>query len=172
MRKTFDKVFAVVRVTICSILADQYIGQDGYDADTGKSLAAQVVNFLIGHDLEKLASMTVEPKKSLIRSLIPNVPKLANEAMMRYSDLPEVIIQSLRIDNVLSYAEHEKTYLTSSRKQGIENILSIYEYMVPDEPDIPKYYKIANMFYKNHKYLVIDPDKIGVVETDYSKFTV
>ena len=114
-------------------------------------LAGQVVNYLMGEDIDEIHKNAQEPTKTVIGQIKDQIPKRAHQLMARDDSTREVIVATLRMISVLKFAIIGESYMTSPQKQRVENLLVEYgrEFRYEMTPD--KYMALAHTYYKQKK---------------------
>jgi len=103
------------------------------DGNTAKALAAQVVNFLMGEDIDEIARVSEEPLRSRIMDILPQVRKRAAEYMQADRQTREIIVATHRMTSVLNFWKYEIAWLQSPEKMRIERLLVEYGPEFPQE---------------------------------------
>jgi hypothetical protein len=104
------------------------------DGEAASALAAQVVNFLKGEDIDEgIARVSDETPRSVIRSILPQVRQRAAEYMQADRQTREIIVATLRMTTVLNFGEYGIAWLQSPAKMRIERLLVEYGPEFPEE---------------------------------------
>lgn len=103
------------------------------DGEAASALAAQVVNFLKGEDIEEIARVKDEPLRSLIKSILPQVRQRAAECMRADGQTREIIVATLRMTTVLNFGKYGRAWFQNPAKMRIEQLLVEYGSEFPEE---------------------------------------
>ena len=71
--RSFETCLRLTQVALCDDLRDIYSSQ--MDGEAASTLAAQVVNFLKGEDIDEIARIKDEPLRSRIMAILPRLGK-------------------------------------------------------------------------------------------------
>ena len=96
------------------------------DGEAAKTLAAQVVNFLMGEDIDEIARVSDEPLRSRIMAVLPQVRRRAAECMQADRQTREIIVATLRMTSILNFGKYGRTWLQNPAKMRIERLLVEY----------------------------------------------
>jgi hypothetical protein len=145
-----DEAFAVclrlLQVDLFADLENIYSSQmDGHAAGT---LAAQVVNFLKGEDIDEIARVSDEPLRSRIMAILPQVRQRAAEYMQADGRTREIIVATLRMKSVLNFGKYGEAWLESSEKTRIERVLVEYGPEFPEEIKPAAYMKLFSAYHE------------------------
>jgi hypothetical protein len=103
------------------------------DVEVVRTLAAQVVNFLKGEDIDEIARVSDEPLRSRIMAVLPQVRQRAAEYMQADRQTREIIVATLRMKSVLNFGKYGEAWLQSPAKMRIERLLVEYGPEFPEE---------------------------------------
>jgi hypothetical protein len=103
------------------------------DGEVAGALAAQVVNFLKGEDIDEIARVSGEPLRSRIMAVLPQVRQRAAEYMQADRQTREIIVATLRMNSVLNFGKYGEEWLQSPAKMRIERLLVEYGPEFPEE---------------------------------------
>ncbi len=129
--RSFETCLRVIQVDLFAELSNTYSSQ--MDGETAKTLAAQVVNFLKGEDIEEIARVKDEPLRSLIKSILPQVRQRAAECMQADRQTREIIVATLRMTTVLNFGKYGRAWFQNPAKMRIEPLLVEYGPEFPEE---------------------------------------
>ena len=101
--RSFEKCLRLTQVALCDELRDIYSSQ--MDGEVASTLAAQIVNFLKGVDIDEIARVKDEPLRSRIMAILPQVRQRAAECMQADRQTREIIVATLRMTNVPEFRE-------------------------------------------------------------------
>ena len=146
--KCFEQGLRDIQVTLFVILRTQYSAE--MDGESARVLAAQVVNYLKGEDIESVIASTPEPLKSQICHLKDRIPERARGAMALGKGIREVVVATLRMKTVLAFGLSGDSYFQSDEMKRIESVLSVYGPEFPQEVDPKAYLGMARRFRKSH----------------------
>lgn len=130
-----DEAFAVslraLQVDLFADLCNIYSLQ--VDGEVANALAAGVVNFLKGEDIDEIARASDSPKRSWIVAVLPQVRQRAAEYMQADRQTREIIVATLRMKSVLNFGKYGEAWLQSPEKMRIERLLVEYGPEFPEE---------------------------------------
>ena len=129
--KLFTTCLRVVQVDLYSDLYTTYRSEMNDEA--AKVLAAQVVNFLKGEDIDEIARVSDEPLRSRIMAVLPQVEQRAAECMRTDRYTREIIVATLRMISILMFGKQGNVWLRSPAKARIERLLVEYGPEFPQE---------------------------------------
>jgi len=127
----FSMSFRLLNVDLCVDVRNFYSSQ--MDDNAARALAAQVVNFLKGEDIDEIARVSEEPLRSRIMAILPKVRQSAAEYMQADRKTREIIVATLRMTSVLNFWKYETAWLESLEKMRIERLLVEYGPEFPQE---------------------------------------
>ncbi|HTU44756.1 MAG TPA: hypothetical protein VMF91_06825 [Bryobacteraceae bacterium] len=116
------------------------------NSESAGVLAAQVVNYLKGEDIECIIASSPEPIKSQICQVKDRIAECARNAMTLHKSVRKVIVATLRIKAVLNFRLMGDAYLESDEKKRIESMLSIYGPEFPGAVDPKMYLTVSRRF--------------------------
>jgi hypothetical protein len=119
------------KVDLCSDLNNIYSSQ--LESNVARILAAQVVNFLMGEDIDEIARDSDEPLRSWIMVILPQVRQRAAEYMQADRQTREIIVATHRMTSVVNFGKYGIAWLQSPEKMRIERLLVKYGPEFPEE---------------------------------------
>jgi hypothetical protein len=129
-----EEAFAVslrtLQVDLATDICNVYSSQ--MDHKVARALAAQVVNFLKGEDIDEIARVSDEPLRSRIMAVLPQVRQRAAEYMQADRQTREIIVATLRMKSVLNFGKYGEAWFENPAKMRIERLLVEYG------PEFPK----------------------------------
>lgn len=133
---TAEQLFAtclrLIQVDLYSDLRTTYSSQ--MDGEAASALAAQVVNFLKGEDVDEgIARVSDETRRPVIRSILPQVRQRAAECMRADRRTREIIVATLRMTTVLNFGKYGRAWFHNPAKMRIERLLVEYGPEFPEE---------------------------------------
>jgi hypothetical protein len=128
--RSFEMCLRAIQVDLYADLRNIYSSQ--MDGEAASALAAQVVNFLKGEDIDEIPRVSDETRRSVIRSILPQVRQRAAECMQADRRTREIIVATLRMTSILNFWKSEIAWLQSPAKMRIERLLVEYG------PEFPK----------------------------------
>ena len=144
----FEKGLRLIQVTLFARLHLQY--STTMEKESAGVLAAQVVNYLKGEDIELVIESTPEPLKSQIAQIKDSLPERAANAMAESHSTREVIVATLRMREVLKFMLQGEVYLQSEEHRRISGLLLPYGPEFPEEIKPERYMQMAEMYYQEH----------------------
>jgi hypothetical protein len=120
-----------MKVDLCADLNNIYSSQ--MENKLARTLAAQVVNFLMGEDIDGIARDSDEPLRSWIMVVLPQVRQRAAEYMQADRQTREIIVATHRMSSVVNFGKYEIAWLQSPEKMRIERLLVEYGPEFPEE---------------------------------------
>ena len=129
--RSFSRCLRLIQVDLYSELSNIYSSQ--MDVETANTLAAQVVNFLKGEDIEEIARAKNEPLRSWIMAILPEVRQRAAECMQADRQTREIIVATLRMTNVVNFWTYGEAWLQNPAKMRIQQLLVEYGPEFPEE---------------------------------------
>lgn len=122
------------------------------DTNTADVLAAQVLDYLQGEDIEQIKERVPKDNRSsvmVIMNKIKNqVVKRADEKMKIDKETRELIVYTLRMKLVLKFGSKGESYLNAAEKIRIDKILEKYGLEFPKEVNPDYYASIATHYYE------------------------
>jgi len=103
------------------------------DREAARTLAAQVVNFIMGEDIDEIARVSDEPLRSRIMAILPQVRQRAAECMQADRQTREIIVATLRMTTVLNFGKYGRAWFQNPAKMRIERLLVEYGPEFPEE---------------------------------------
>jgi hypothetical protein len=101
--------------------------------EAARVLAAQVVNFLKGEDIDEIARVSDEPLRSRIMAILPQVEQRALECMRTDRHIREIIVATLRMTSILMFAKQGKAWFQNPAQARITRLLVEYGPEFPQE---------------------------------------
>ena len=129
--RSFATCLRAIQVDLFADLSNIYSSQ--MDCEAARTLAAQVVNFLIGGDIDEIARVSDEPLRSWIMAILPQVRQRAAECMQADRQTREIIVANLRMTNVLNFWTYGTAWLHNPAKMRIQQLLVEYGPEFPEE---------------------------------------
>jgi hypothetical protein len=129
--KAVSMSLRALKVDLFADLSNIYSSQ--MDHEVAKTLAAQVVNFLMGGDINEIARVSDEPLRSRIMAILPQVRQRAAEYMQADRQIREIIVATHRMTSVLNFAKYGTAWLQNPEKMRIEQLLVEYGPEFPEE---------------------------------------
>jgi hypothetical protein len=129
--RSFETCLRLIQVDLCADLRNIYSSQ--MDGEAARTLAAQVVNFLKGEDIDEIARVSDEPLRSRIMAILPQVRQRAAECMQADRQTREIIVATLRMTSILMFGKYERAWLQNPAKMRIEQLLVEYGPEFPEE---------------------------------------
>jgi hypothetical protein len=117
------------------------------EGEAAKTLAAQVVNFLKGEDLDEIARVSDGPLRSRIMALLPQVQQRAAECMQADRQTREIIVATLRMATVLNFGKYGRAWFQNPAKMRIERLLVEYGPEFPEEITPETYVQLAAAYH-------------------------
>jgi len=129
--RSFATCLRAIQVDLCEDLSNIYSLQMDYRV--ARTLAAQVVNFLKGEDIDEIARVSDEPLRSRIMDILPQVRQRAAECMQADRQTREIIVATLRMTSVLNFGKYGRVWFQDPAKMRIEHLLVEYGPEFPEE---------------------------------------
>jgi hypothetical protein len=143
--ENFAMCLRAMKVDMCADLSNIYSSQ--MESEAARTLAAQVVNFLMGEDIEEIARVSDEPLRSRIMAILPQVRQRAAEYMQADRQTREIIVATLRMTTFLNFGEYGLAWLQSPAKMRIERLLVEYGPEFPEEITPAAYIKLFTSYH-------------------------
>jgi hypothetical protein len=125
--------------------------------DDARALAALVVNFLKGEDINEIARVSDEPLRSRIMAVLPQVEQRAEECMQTDPHTREIIVATLRMTSVLMFGKYGKAWFRNPAKIRIENLLVKYGPEFPQEITPSAYRRLTGTYHAlKYKWAELD----------------
>ena len=144
-----DENFAIclrlMKVDLCEDLRNIYSSQ--MDDKAARTLAAQVVNFLMGEDIDEIARVSVEPLRSRIMAILPKVRQRAAEYIQADRQTGEMIVATLRMTTFLNFWKYGEAWFQDPAKMRIERLLAEYGPEFPEEITPAAYVQLFATFH-------------------------
>ena len=135
-----------VRVDLAEDLCNIYSSQ--MDREAARTLTAQVVNFLMGEDIDEIARVSDEPLRSRIMAILPRVRQRAAECMQADRQTREIIVVTLRMTTVLNFGKYGRAWFQNPAKMRIERLLVEYGPEFPEEINPAAYEQLATRYHE------------------------
>ena len=142
--REFETCLRLIQVALCEGLHTIYRSQ--MNDDDARYLAAQVVNFLQGMDIDELARAKDEPLRSRIMAILPQVEQRAAECMQADRQTREIIVATLRMTSFLNFGKYGRAWFQSPAKMRIERLLVEYGPEFPEEINPAAYEQLAAIY--------------------------
>ena len=143
--QSFETCLRAIQVDLFSDVSNIYSSR--MDGEAAKTLAAQVVNFLKGEDIDEIARKSDEPLRSRIMAILPQVSQRAAECMQADRQTREIIVATLRMTTVLNFGKHGKAWFQNPAKMRIERLLAEYGPEFPEEINPEAYEQLAARYH-------------------------
>jgi len=167
--RSFATCLRVIQVDLLADLRNIYSSQ--MDGEAASALAAQVVKFLKGEDIDEgIARVSDETRRSLIRSILPQVRQRAAECMRADRQTREIIVATLRMTTVLNFGKYGRAWFQSPTKMRIEQLLVEYGPEFPEEINLAAYEQLSARYHavKRHRLAYLTLLERGVPQ-DYAQ---
>jgi hypothetical protein len=129
--KNFALCLRLMKLDLFTDVSNIYSSQ--MDHSVARALAAQVVNFLFGEDIDEIARVSDEPLRSRIMAILPQVRQRAAEYMQANRQTREIIVATHRMTSVLNFGKYGRAWLQNPEKTRIERLLVEYGPEFPEE---------------------------------------
>jgi len=143
--RSFETWSDAVRVDLAEDLCNIYSSQ--MDHKAARTLAAQVVNFLTGEDIDEIARVSDEPLRSRIMAILPQVRQRAAECMRADRQTREIIVATLRMTTVLNFGKYGSAWFQNPAKVRIEQLLVEYGPEFPEEINPAAYEQLSAKYH-------------------------
>ena len=144
-QELFETCLRAIQVDLFADLHNTYSLQ--MDREVAGNLAAQVVNFLKGADIDEIARVSDEPLRSRILAVLPQVRQRAAECMQADRQTREIIVATLRMTTVLNFGKYGKAWFQDPAKMRIERLLVEYGSEFPEEITPEAYAQLTAAFH-------------------------
>ena len=145
-----DKVVStslrLLKVDLWEDLSNIYSSQ--MDHEVARGLAAQVVNFLMGEDIDEIARVSDEPLRSRIMAILPQVRQRAAEYMQADRQTREIIVATHRMTSVLNFGKYGTAWLEDPAKIRIERLLVEFGPEFPEEIAPAAYMQLFSAYHE------------------------
>jgi hypothetical protein len=140
------------------------------DGEAARTLAAQVVNFLKGEDIDEIARVSDEPLRSWIMAMLPQVRQRAAECMQADRQTREIIVATLRMTTFLNFGKYGRAWSHNPAKMRIERLLVDYGPEFPEEINLAAYEQLSARYHavKRHRLAYLTLLELGVPQ-DYAQ---
>jgi len=142
--EAFTVSLRAIQVDLYADLKNIYSSQ--MDSDAAGTLAAQVVNFLKGEDIDEIAHVSDEPLRSRIMAILPQVRQRAGEYMQADRQTREIIVATLRMKSVLNFGKYGEAWFENPEKMRIERLLVEYGPEFPEEITPAAYIQLVTAY--------------------------
>jgi hypothetical protein len=143
--RSFETCLRAIQVDLFADLSSIYSSQ--MEGEAAKTLAAQVVNFLKGEDIDEIARVSDEPLRSRIMAVLPQVRQRAVECMRADRQTREIIVATLRMTTVLNFGKYGRAWFQDPAKMRIERLLAEYGPEFPEEISPEAYEQLAARYH-------------------------
>jgi hypothetical protein len=143
--RSFETCLRAIQVDLFTDLHNIYSTQ--MDRDAAGILAAQVVNFLKGEDVDEIARISDEPLRSGIIAILPQVKQKAAECMQADRQTREIIVATLRMTTFLNFGKYGREWFQNPTKMRIERLLTEYGPEFPEETSPESYEQLAARYH-------------------------
>lgn len=144
-----DKVVSMslrlLKIDLCEDLSNIYSSKMEYEA--ARTLAAQVVNFLMGEDIDEIARISDEPLRSQIMVILPQIRQRTVEYMEADRQTREVIVATHRMTAVLNFGKYGTAWLEDPAKIRIERLLVEFGPEFPEEITPAAYVQLFSAYH-------------------------
>jgi hypothetical protein len=137
---SLDEVDEVVSTSLRLLKVDLFadlenIYSSQMECEMVRTLAAQVVNFLVGEDIDEhhIIARFDEPLRSRIMAILPQVRQRAAEYMQADRQTREIIVATLRMTTFLNFWKYGEAWFQNPAKMRIERLLVEYGPEFPEE---------------------------------------
>src|ERR1039458_5538518 len=144
-KRSFEMCLRVIQIDLAEDLCNIYSSQ--MDNKVARTLAAQVVNFLKGEDIDEIARVSNEPLRSRIMAILPQVRQRAAECMQADRQTREIIVATLRMTTVLNFGKYGRAWFQNPAKMRIERLLVEYGPEFPEEINPAAYEQLAARYH-------------------------
>ncbi len=144
-QQLFATCLRAIQVDLYADLRNIYSSQ--MDGKAASALAAQVVNFLKGEDIDQIARISDEPLRSRIMAILPQVRQRAEECMQADQQTREIIVATLRMTTVLNFGKFGRAWFQDPAKMRIERLLVEYGPEFPKETTPEEYAQLAASYH-------------------------
>jgi hypothetical protein len=141
----FDTCLRLIEVDLYTDLRTTYGSQ--MNEDDARTLAALVVSFLKGEDIDEIARVSDEPLRSRIMAVLPQVEQRAEECMQTDPHTREIIVATLRMTSVLMFGKYGKAWFRNPAKTRIEKLLVKYGPEFPQEITPSAYQQLTGTYH-------------------------
>jgi hypothetical protein len=141
----FAECLRLMKIDLAYDISNIYSAQMDYKV--ARALAAQVVNFLMGEDIEEIARVSDEPLRSRIMAILPQVRQRAAECMQADRQTREIIVATLRMISILNFGKYGRAWLQSPAQIRVERLLVEYGPEFPEEIKPAAYMKMFSTYH-------------------------
>ncbi len=143
--RSYEMCLRVIQIDLAEDLCNIYSSQ--MDHNVARTLAAQVVNFLKGEDIDEIAHVSDEPLRSRILAILPQVRQRAAECMQADRQTREIIVATLRTTSVLNSGKYGIAWFQNPAKMRIEHLLVEYGPEFPEEITLAAYEQLSARYH-------------------------
>jgi len=143
--KCLVECLRLLNIDLFTDLSDIYSLQ--MDGEVARTLAAQVVNFLKGEDIDEIARVSDEPLRSRIMAILPQVRQRAVEYMQADRQTREIIVATHRMTTVLNFGKYGTAWLEDPAKIRIERLLVEFGPEFPEEITPASYMQLFSAYH-------------------------
>jgi|NGEPerStandDraft_6_1074524.scaffolds.fasta_scaffold27448_2 TPR repeat protein len=143
--RSFETCLRVIQIDLAEDLCNIYSSQ--MDHKAARTLAAQVVNFLKGEDIDEIARVSDEPLRSRIMAILPQVRQRAAECMQADRQTREIIVATLRMTSFLNFGKYGRAWFQSPAKMRVEQLLVEYGPEFPEEITLAAYEQLSARYH-------------------------
>jgi hypothetical protein len=148
----FQKQQRYMQVMLYKEISEILLKERTFEADVAKSLAAQIVNYYSGFDIDEQFRNMKEPNKSRVAKIRQWIIPKAEEMLKNNYNLRRLIVYALRMDIVYKFAMEGEKYLESDEKERKYSILKNFGAEFPMEANPQLFDKIFIDYFKaKHK---------------------
>src|ERR1035438_5700118 len=144
-QQLFATCLRAIQVDLAEDLCNIYSSQ--MDRETARTLTAQVVNFLMGADIDEVARVSDEPLRSRIMAILPQVRQRAAECMQADRQTREIIVATLRMTSFLNFGKYGRASFQSPAKMRIEQLLVEYGPEFPEGITLAAYEQLSARYH-------------------------
>jgi len=144
----FQKQQRYMQVMLCKEISEKLLKELTFEADVRESLAAQIVNYYSGFDIDEQFKNMKEPNKSRVAKIRQWIIPKAEEILKNNYKLRRLIVYTLRMDIVYKFAMEGEKYLESDEKKREESILIKFGREFPEEANPQLFDKIFSDYFK------------------------
>ena len=143
--RSFETCLRVIQIDLAEDLCNIYSSQ--MDHKAARTLAAQIVNFLKGEDIDEIARVSDEPLRSRIMAILPQVRQRAAECMQADRQTRGIIVATLRMTSFLNYGKYGRAWFQSPAKMRIEQLLVEYGPEFPEGITLAAYEQLSARYH-------------------------
>jgi len=144
----FQKQQQYIQVMLCKEISKKLVEELTLEADVTRCLAAQIVNYYSGFDIDEQFKNMKESDKSNVAKIRQWIIPKAEEMLRNNYNLGRLIIYTLRMDIVYKFAMEGEKYLQSDEKKRKESILIRFGAEFTEEANPQLFDKIFSDYFK------------------------